>query len=69
MDQLHLLNDEQLELVRDVKEQLDGDTQLEFVSLEYATQAEEVYAQIGSPVLSGVAIWNVFQAMLPFFQN
>jgi hypothetical protein len=54
-----------MSLVIEAKELLGGETLLQFVSSEYAARAEEVYAHIGSPRLSGSSIWGVFSAMLP----
>ena len=68
-NQLHHLNDEQLSLVQDAKEHLGGPSLLEFVSLEYAIRAQEVYDALGSPILSGGTIWDTFQIMLPIMQG
>ena len=67
--QLHHLNEEQLGLVQDAKEHLGGPSLLDFVSPEYAAWAQEVYASIGTPALSGSIIWDTFQAMLPSMQT
>jgi hypothetical protein len=47
-----------------------GDAQLlEFVTPEFAHQAEEVFANIPhTPVVTRANVWHVFQAMLPLLK-
>ena len=54
-----------MSVVREAKAALGGEALLEFVSPEYAAHCEAVYSSIGSPVLTGLTIWAIFEQMIP----
>ncbi len=54
-----------VEVIREMKQQLGGDAILSFVSMEFATRADIVYTSLNIQALSMDNVWEVFQLMLP----
>ena len=53
-------------LVRKVRDEIGDESLLEFVTPEFARQAEEAFAKIPhTPVVTFGNVWHVFEAMLP----
>ncbi|KAK7434314.1 hypothetical protein VKT23_020264 [Stygiomarasmius scandens] len=52
-------------VVREIMEEMGGDSLLEFVTVKFSTQAQEVYDSLHISELTMQNIWDVFQAMLP----
>jgi hypothetical protein len=53
-----------VEAIRALKEELGGSELLDFVTPDYAAEAEAVYERIGSPHLTNENVWYVFKQML-----
>jgi hypothetical protein len=53
------------ETVKEMLENLDGESLLAFVDDEYAAKAQQVYNSLGIANLSLTNVWDIFEAMLP----
>lgn len=56
-------------VIRELKLQLGGDSILDFVRVEFAELALQIYGDLGSPPISSVNAWCVFSCMLPAVQE
>lgn len=52
-------------VVQEIMEQMDGDSLLDFVSMEFSVWAQEVYDGLQISALSMQNVWDVFTTMLP----
>ncbi|KAF9047219.1 hypothetical protein BDP27DRAFT_1243497 [Rhodocollybia butyracea] len=52
-------------VIAQLMEDMGGEDLIRFVSVEYATKAQQVYDSLDLPKLAMNNIWDVFQAMLP----
>jgi hypothetical protein len=59
------MTDDQLEIVRELKLAMGGDSVLEFTTLELSMWADDAYNSLGILQLSYENIWAVFILMLP----
>lgn len=54
-----------IEPVKAAMEELGGETLLDFVPSGYAVHAQQIYEELGSPLMQGKSLWGIFRAMLP----
>jgi hypothetical protein len=59
------LNDDQLEIVSEIKRAMGGDALLDFVSPEYSIQFEAAYDSLGVAELTMQNAWHIFETLLP----
>ncbi|KAF8900677.1 hypothetical protein CPB84DRAFT_1747345 [Gymnopilus junonius] len=63
------LNDEQLEVVAEIKEALGGEALLEFVPPEWSTKFEQAFLSLGVVDFNMQNAWHIFEALLPLLTN
>ncbi|KAG6835988.1 hypothetical protein H0H93_012470 [Arthromyces matolae] len=54
-----------LDVIREIKKEMGGDTLLEFSTPEFSARAEAAYASLHVSELTFENVWNVFRALLP----
>lgn len=58
-----------VEVVRQIKEEMGGDSLLAFVTDDYSQQAQAAYDTLGVEKLTLENVWDVFQALLPLVSD
>lgn len=59
-----------INIIREIKEQMGGDQLLEFTTEEFSFECQSILDQLGfSDILSFQNVWDVFQAMLPHISD
>lgn len=58
-----------VEVIHQIKEEMGGDSLLEFVTYEYSQWAQAAYDTLGVAKLTLENVWDVFQALLPLITN
>jgi len=67
VDKLLPLNDDELNIVSEIKEFMGGDMLLTFASPEFSEKAELAYQSLGVAELTIHNAWHIFNALLPLF--
>lgn len=58
-----------VEVIHQIKEEMGGDSLLEFVTDEYSQWAQATYDTLGVAKLTLENVWDVFWALLPLITN
>ena len=58
-----------VEVVCQIKEEMGGDSLLEFVTEEYSQQAQAAYDMLCVQMLTLENVWDVFQVLLPLISD
>ena len=58
-----------VDIVHQIKEEMGGDSLLEFVTDEYLQQAQTAYDTLGIQKLTLENVWDVFQVLLPLISG
>ena len=66
-DKLLPLNDDQLNIVYEIKEFMGDDALLAFASPKFSEKTESVYKSLGVTELTIHDVWHIFAALLPLF--
>ncbi|KAF8531361.1 hypothetical protein JB92DRAFT_2692108, partial [Gautieria morchelliformis] len=61
----NLLQPVNKDVLKELMVSIGGDDLIQFVSIEYAIHAQEVYDSLGIQKLTMFNVWTIFQAMLP----
>lgn len=54
-----------IRVIKEIKEELGGESLLDFVSPEFAEHANIAFHILGAPKLTGENIWSIFAQLLP----
>ena len=68
VDKLLLLNDDQLNIVSEIKEFVGGDALLAFASSEFSEKAESVYKSLGVTELTIHDVWHILRPFFHYFR-
>ena len=66
-DKLLRLNEDQLRIVAEIKTAMGGDDLIAFVTRDFSTRADAIFATLGVEKLTMENAWAVFECMLPLF--